>query len=149
MTPIECGIVRLESRHLAAMARLEKKCFSEPWSLDMLEEGLAAPAGMALGMMREGELCAYALLLVVAGQAELLRIATDSACRRQGIGRALLRACLERLEQCGCRELFLEVRESNAAARALYESEGFEQVGRRPGYYVLPKEDALILRRAL
>ena len=149
MTLTECRILSLEQQHLEAVQRLEESCFAEPWSLDMLKEELRAPAGLALVAEKDGQICAYALLLCVSGQAELLRIATDGACRRQGVGRRLLRACMERLEQRGCRELFVEVRESNAAARALYESEGFEQVGRRPRYYVLPCEDALILRRAL
>ena len=139
MTLTECRILSLEQQHLEAVQRLEESCFAEPWSLDMLKEELRAPAGLALVAEKDGQICAYALLLCVSGQ----------ACRRQGVGRRLLRACMERLEQRGCRELFLEVRESNAAARALYESEGFEQVGRRPRYYVLPCEDALILRRAL
>ena len=49
----------------------------------------------------------------------------------------------------GARTVYLEVRESNAAARALYESRGFEAVGRRRGYYRHPVEDALVLRREI
>ena len=97
MTLTECRILSLEQQHLEAVQRLEESCFAEPWSLDMLKEELRAPAGLALVAEKDGQICAYALLLCVSGQAELLRIATDGACRRQGVGRRLLRACMERL----------------------------------------------------
>ena len=149
MTPTECRILSLEQQHLEAVQRLEESCFAEPWSLDMLKEELRAPAGLALVAEKDGQICAYALLLCVSGQAELLRIATDGACRRQGVGRRLLRACMERLEQRGCRELFLEVRESNAPAIALYTGAGFAPVGKRKNFYSNPTENAVLMTISL
>ena len=66
--------------------------------------------------------------------------------RGRGLGRFLLRLAKDLATRRGAREAFLEVRESNLAARALYRSAGFSEVGRRPGYYTRPREDALLLR---
>jgi ribosomal-protein-alanine N-acetyltransferase len=67
--------------------------------------------------------------------------------RGQGVGGRLLDATIGELERRGATSTFLEVRESNAAARALYASRGFDSVGRRRNYYRRPVEDALVLRR--
>lgn len=69
--------------------------------------------------------------------------------RRRGIGSQLLRQLLRDLRAAGAQAAVLEVRESNLAARRLYEKYGFSQEGRRPGYYQDPGEDALLLRREL
>ena len=73
------------------------------------------------------------------GETEILNIAVDPAMRKRGIGKLLLATVLTG-------EVFLEVRESNANARALYESAGFRMVGRRRGYYDRPPEDAIVMR---
>jgi ribosomal-protein-alanine N-acetyltransferase len=62
------------------------------------------------------------------------------------LGRALVQAIVEALAERGVRQVYLEVRESNAPARALYEAFGFRAVGRRKAYYRHPVEDAIILR---
>jgi ribosomal-protein-alanine N-acetyltransferase len=69
--------------------------------------------------------------------------------RRRGIGQALLEAGLAAVRSRGGREVFLEVRASNAAAQALYLGHGFRPAGRRRGYYQRPSEDALVLHLAL
>ena len=74
-------------------------------------------------------------------------IAVAPALRRRGIARALFAELERRLPEID--ELFLEVRASNSGAIALYRTLGFEQVGRRPNYYLDPREDALILRKEL
>jgi len=79
---------------------------------------------------RDGIVVGFALYRVVAGEGELLNLAVEPLLRRGGIGRQLLERLL------GLAEVWhLEVRESNQAAIGLYESVGFERVGRRPGYY--------------
>jgi len=82
-------------------------------------------------------------------EAELFDIAVDRSRLRQGIGGRLLSSWLEFLRERRVREVFLEVRESNAAAFAFYRKFGFAQIGRRPGYYSGPSEAALILRLKL
>jgi len=66
-----------------------------------------------------------------------------------GIGRALLDAALDEADRRRATAVYLEVRDSNERARHLYRSRGFEEVGRRRGYYRRPVEDAIVLRRAL
>lgn len=80
------------------------------------------------------------LLPLPPDEAEVLNIAVAPDFQRLGIGRALLKAT-------AARTLFLEVRESNAAARAFYQSLGFRQTGRRRGYYHHPAEDAILMSR--
>ena len=82
------------------------------------------------------------------GEAELLRIAVDPSARRKGLARTLLRAAEADLRNLGIRSLHLEVRLSNAAARTLYESEGWRLQGRRPRYY-RDGEDAALYTKSL
>ena len=97
----------------------------------------------------EGEIAGYGLGRAVAGSGEILNLAVAPERRRQGLAEAMLVSLLEALGQREVTEVFLEVRASNAAALALYRQHRFEPVGRRPDYYRRPREDALILRRAL
>jgi ribosomal-protein-alanine N-acetyltransferase len=80
---------------------------------------------------------------------ELENIVVAPAARRQGLGKRLLDALLAAARETNSTTVFLEVRESNAAARSLYEKAGFEQTGRRKAYYTNPVEDALLYRLTL
>lgn len=82
-------------------------------------------------------------------EAEILNLGVAPAERCRGIGRALVEEMLFALAGRGAQMVYLEVRDSNAAARHLYGSLGFAEVGRRPGYYRRPVEDAVILRAAI
>ena len=80
---------------------------------------------------------------------ELENMAVAEACRRQGVGRMLLRQLLMAATESHAGRILLEVRESNLAARALYTASGFQLLARRTGYYEAPAEDALILVHTL
>lgn len=84
-----------------------------------------------------------------AGEAEILNLAVAPAWRRRGIGRRLIETVLEGAVSAGAGRVFLEVRESNAGARAFYVRLGFAEAGRRPRYYQHPADDALVLSRTL
>ena len=84
-----------------------------------------------------------------ADEGEILNLGVATPQRRGGVGRALVERLLEELRDRGVRVVYLEVRESNAAARRLYESLGFAAVGRRARYYRRPVEDAVILRAGI
>ena len=88
----------------------------------------------------------YVVALDGADVGDILNLAVTEGGRRRGLGRALVEAIVDRLAERGVREVFLEVRESNAPARALYTALGFKEVGRRKGYYRRPVEDAIVLR---
>ncbi|WP_417525121.1 ribosomal protein S18-alanine N-acetyltransferase [Marinovum sp.] len=132
-----------------ALAALHGAAFapSRGWSAKEFEAFIADPACLLVTRP-----AGFALARVTLDEAELLTIATDPGQRRQGTARALLAELLTALPARGAETLFLEVAEDNAAARALYDSAGFAEAGRRRGYYSRPQgpaADALILRRAL
>jgi len=78
---------------------------------------------------------------------EIENIVVASAVQRRGLGRQLVQKLLDLARICGAQAVFLEVRESNRAARALYSKMGFTESGRRRGYYINPEEDALICKK--
>ena len=88
----------------------------------------------------------FLVALHVAPEWELENIVVDPSARRRGVGKQLMDALLSAAHQTNCEAVFLEVRESNAAARTLYEKAGFEQTGRRKSYYNNPEEDAIMYR---
>ena len=79
-------------------------------------------------------------------EGELESVAVAPEMLRRGVGRRLTEATLLWCREHGAEVVELEVRAGNLAALALYRSVGFCEVGRRPGYYALPREDALIMR---
>jgi [ribosomal protein S18]-alanine N-acetyltransferase len=103
----------------------------------LLEESLEEPSRI-LGFLVARHL---------APEWELENIAVDPIARRKGIGRRLLNALLAEAGETNSHAIFLEVRESNAAARALYERNGFKETGRRRSYYRNPEEDAILYRQ--
>ena len=91
------------------------------------------------------DILGYAGVLMVPDESDITKISVRQDLHRKGIGKALLRALQEKMPEHGVRKIFLEVRESNAAAIRLYESCGFEKVGVRKKYYSDPAEDALTM----
>lgn len=134
---------------VAAIALVERRCFSDPWSADAFGTVLRTPGNHVILAEAEGALAGYFVGRVVAGEAEILNLAVAPEARRAGLGRTLLAHGLRALRDAGAREVFLEVRAGNAAAIALYQRHGFRQVGRRARYYSRPVEDALVLQVAL
>jgi ribosomal-protein-alanine N-acetyltransferase len=106
--------------------------------------------GMSIWVAEEsGAVVGVVAARTVAGEAEILNLAITPAWRRHGVGRQLADAAMEASRVSGAGRVFLEVRESNVAARAFYESMSFAQTGRRRAYYRDPAEDALVLSRKL
>src|SRR5690606_4825019 len=98
-----------------------------------------------------GEIIGYAGLRSIRGNpdADIQTIALIEARRGEGRGRAMLRTLLAEASARGAREVFLEVRADNPSAEALYLSEGFEEIGRRPRYYQPDDVDAIVMKAAL
>ena len=88
----------------------------------------------------------YCMLLTAADQSEIANLAVATNARRCGVGVALLRKAIAVARTKDVVAIFLEVRASNDAARALYAAQGFSEIGRRRGYYQRPSEDALVLQ---
>lgn len=99
-----------------------------------------------LVVAEDDRVCGFIVGREVAGEWEIENIAISSDARRRGLGSRLLGEFLDRVRAQGGTEVFLEVRESNHAARKLYEKWGFIEAGRRASYYHNPPEDAMLLR---
>lgn len=136
-----------------AVVAIEREAFADPWSVRSFRELVGRPEVVfevaVAGAESGASLLGYAIVYVGDSDGDLANIATAASARRKGIGRRLLRHVLGSARGRGAHVIFLEVRESNQVARAMYESEGFTGVGRRARYYAHPVEDALILRKEL
>jgi len=139
-----CRIRAARSGDIGAVARIEAATFPDPWSVRVFAAHLTD-----LFLVAEGQdgVAGYVIARRLSDEAEILNVAVHPSGRGAGIGGALLDACLQELELGGACTVFLEVRPSNTAALRLYASRGFRTVGRRRGYYTVPREDALVLRR--
>ena len=142
-------IVPMTADHLEELEKLERICFSRPWSRKMLAEELEnqCAAFLVAEDSVSGRVLGYAGLMVVADEGYITNVAVFPEYRRQGIAAQILQVFLQFAAANHLAFLTLEVRPSNAAAIALYQGFGFEEVGRRKNYYDLPKEDALILTK--
>ena len=142
-------IVPMTADHLEELEKLERICFSRPWSRKMLAEELEnqCAAFLVAEDSVSGRVLGYAGLMVVADEGYITNVAVFPGYRRQGIAAQILQVFLQFAAANHLAFLTLEVRPSNAAAIALYQGFGFEEVGRRKNYYDLPKEDALILTK--
>ncbi len=140
-------IVPMTEDHLDALAQLEKICFSRPWSRQMLAEELENNCAAFLVALDGEAVVGYAGVMVMADEGYITNVAVYPEYRGQGIAAQLMQVFCNFAEGNKLAFLTLEVRPSNAAAIALYQKFGFEEVGRRKNYYDLPKEDALILTK--
>lgn len=143
-------MIRLEQMtdaHVAQIARLERHCFSDPWSEKSVASELNNCLSLWLVALDGATVAGYIGSQSVGDEADMMNVAVHPDYRRRGIARELVMGLVAALGEKGVHSLALEVRASNAPAIALYEQLGFTQVGRRPNYYRNPKEDALILRK--
>ena len=125
---------------LGALAALCRACFTEPWSEASLASALRG-GEVLLVAASGGEIAGLIGMQAVCGEGYIHNVAVHPDFRRRGIGRALVEALLTHARAAGIRRIALDVRASNAAARALYEGCGFTLAARRPGVYVKPRED--------
>jgi ribosomal-protein-alanine N-acetyltransferase len=140
-----------EEADIAQVAAIEKTCFADPWAEDSFRRLLGGePAIFLVAVFPPDErVRGYVIGFSVDQDAEVLNVAVEPGSRGKGLAGQMLDAVLIQLTTRGVANAYLEVRESNQAARALYESKGFREIGRRKGYYRRPVEDALVLRRIL
>ncbi|MDQ6768409.1 MAG: ribosomal protein S18-alanine N-acetyltransferase [Gemmatimonadota bacterium] len=136
---------------LSQVAEIEQSCFADPWSEESFRRLLGGTPAIFLVALFPPEpvVAGYIVAFSVGEDAEVLNVAVDARFRGKGLAGQMLDAALIELGARGVRTAFLEVRESNSAARALYASRGFVEIGRRSKYYRRPVEDALVLRRAV
>jgi ribosomal-protein-alanine N-acetyltransferase len=140
----------MSARDLDAVAAIEVRAYSHPWSRANFENSVkAGHLGLTL-RDPANRLAGYAVLMPVVDEMHLLNITVDPDRQRQGLGRLLLAMTLATAHEHRLYTMLLEVRPSNTGALALYREAGFAEIGRRKSYYPsgTGREDALVLRRA-
>jgi len=134
----------MDDSHIPAIAALERVCFSTPWSEAALAEELDNPLAVFRAAVTGDTVIGYAGMHHVLEDGFITNVAVCPDCRRRGIGAALLGTLADYGREHGLSRLTLEVRETNRAARELYEKAGFISEGIRKGFYERPAEDAVI-----
>ena len=136
--------------YIEVLATLHAESFAPSWDAEAFASLLNGGANALIARTPEGPL-GMAVFRIILDEAEILTIATQPGVRRSGVGARLLDATIQQLQSAGVAFLHLEVAVDNAPALALYRRAGFEQTGRRRGYYQRGDQriDALVLRRVL
>ena len=139
-----------ENDDIDAVAAIEAECFSEPWSSQAFADVLYREDVILLAAGTDDcPTAGYVCMYMAADEGEITNVAVRSDCRGAGIAGALMDELMGRAKEHGIEKIFLEVRESNAPAIALYNKKGFEQCGVRKAFYREPTEDALLMIRSL
>ena len=137
----------MQAQYVPQITQLEAICFSDPWSENSIAQELTNPLSFWLVAVEDDKVAGYIGSQTVMGETDMMNVAVHPDFRRRGVAEALILRLVEVLKTRQSHCLTLEVRASNTPAIRLYEKLGFSQVGKRPGYYRKPKEDALILRK--
>lgn len=142
-------VIPFDTLYLSDVGRLERECFSEPWS----EASFASVCNnemYAYFIALDSEsktVCGYAGMYSVIDSAEITGIAVIPDRRNEGIGSLLMNAIIKEAKKRGALAIHLEVRETNSAAIGLYEKLGFSADGKRKNYYRMPTEDAILMTK--
>ena len=142
------GIKRLSEENAAAVAEIEKICFSHPWSEKTVASEMKSGFADFFGAFSEDKLAGYIGGRTIAGETEIFNVAVSPEFRRNGIAGSLIEKFIEAVREKETNVIFLEVRASNLAAIGLYEKKGFVFCGIRKDYYSDPRENALLMRLA-
>ncbi len=135
----------MTAEHLDGVEALEKSCFSHPWSRQSLERELENEQSLFYAAVEDGQVIGYIGMSFVLDEGYIYNVAVDGNHRKNGVGSALIRTLVTHCKKEGFAFLTLEVRESNAAARSLYQHFGFIKVGERKNYYSDPTENAVLM----
>jgi ribosomal-protein-alanine N-acetyltransferase len=140
----------MQAADLDAVMAVEKRIYPFPWTLGNFRDSLAAGHG-AYVFCEAGIMVGYAVMTTIVDETHLLTIGVVAERQRLGLGGRMLERLFAVARQQGAQRMLLEVRPSNAAALALYRRHGFDEIGRRRGYYPAgnAREDAIVMARAL
>lgn len=130
-----------------AIVRVENACFSTPWSIDAIKHEICENklADFMIACYEENNIIGYIGIWTLLDECQINKIAVMPEKRKIGIGKTILNHVIELTRDMGVKSWYLEVRESNTAAQALYRSAGFSSVGTRKNYYINPVEDAVLM----
>ena len=136
-----------EQMDIDAIVRVENACFSTPWSIDAIKHEICENklADFMIACDEEDNIVGYIGIWTLLDECQINKIAVMPEKRKIGIGKTILNHVIELTRDMGVKSWYLEVRESNTAAQALYRSSGFSSVGTRKNYYINPVEDAVLM----
>ena len=140
-------IRELQEEAIEALAEIEARTFSMPWSAGAFRELLKNPHCFYFVALADGEIAGGAGYTALCGEANIDNVVVAEKYRNRGIGQILLRELIAAGEAAQLTAFTLEVRVSNEAAIHIYEKTGFHSEGIRPGFYEKPREDAMIMWR--
>ncbi|MBA1275993.1 ribosomal protein S18-alanine N-acetyltransferase [Stutzerimonas azotifigens] len=136
---------RMTEADIDEVLKIEFAAFSHPWTRGIFTDSLSS---YECWVMFEGQQqVGHGVINVILDEAHLLNITVKPQSQGRGLGLRLLEHLMLRARECEARECFLEVRASNLPAYRLYERYGFNEIGRRRGYYPAAggREDALVM----
>lgn len=140
---IDVTVEKMNESHLDDVVNIENTCFAHPWSRKDLEAQISLDTSHFIVATVNGRAVGYMGLQIFSHEGYVTNVAVLPEYRRRGIAESLINAQMKN----DMRFITLEVRKSNAAAIALYEKSGFENVGIRPKFYTAPTEDAVIMTK--
>ena len=133
---------------LAEISKLEQECFADPWTQRMLAASYLSDQFFGSLLEEEDGITAYGGMHIAGDEAEIELIATAEMYRRCGRGSKILDDLLEEAARRGVKNVFLEVRVSNAPAQCMYLKKGFKGIYARTRYYP-DGEDAIVMKKEL
>lgn len=140
---------KMTAADIDAVTALENEIFSDAWSAEGFLESLENPNAIMLTVIENGDLAGYCCVYTVLDEAEIVNVAINPKYRCQGLGFKMLKAMMDHFVPEEVTQYFLEVRQSNTAAKRLYEKLGFAAVGIRKNFYEKPVEDAVVMQLVL
>lgn len=140
-------IVPMAERHTAALAALDARCFSDPWSQEGYRAELSSDTACFFVAEQGAAVLGCAGMHCVCGECYIDRVFCAPGCRRQGVAQSLVEQLAAYARERRAEFITLEVRASNAPAIALYSKFGFEPVGTRKNFYSRPQEDAVLMTK--
>lgn len=145
----DIDVREIEEKDIEQVHELEKRCFSDAWSITGIRESLKQRHTVLLGAWLNGKLSGYVIAYFSIDDCEIARIAVDELCRRKGASLRLLEELKRICRGKRVEKLMLDVRESNEAAVRLYRKFGFTEDGIRKDFYEKPQENAVLMSAAI
>jgi [ribosomal protein S18]-alanine N-acetyltransferase len=141
----EIVLHEMEIHDIPQVLEIERMSFSEPWSESAFLNEILKSYAFNRVAVRENSVIGYICVNYIIDEGHILNLAVHPDIRKQGIATMLMNEAIHELKRKGCDYLYLEVRVSNSSAKIFYERFGFTVTGLRKGYYLSPKEDALVM----
>lgn len=138
----------MTTAHVCGVAKIEKECFSMPWSEQAFAIELEKPESLTFVALCDGEAIGFVNANIVLDEIYINNVAVTEKFRKKGVAQALLNA-LEQYADGKASFITLEVRATNIPAQALYKKCGYEVVGVRKNFYEKPTEDAVLMTKNL